>query len=395
MTTIPRIALQIDTATGYSTALIHGIVEHTREHRRWELLVQTRGSRERWRIPAHWRPDGVIARVTRRSQARELVRLGVPVVNVSRSVVPGFPFPQVTVDERTIGTWAADHLMERGFTHVAYVGLTSQAFYTDTCGPAFRERLARRGLGMIPFRAFSRGGRAREEASHAELERWVRTLPDRVGVFVAVIEDAYALSEACRASRRPVPESVAILCGEDDPLLATIASPALSCIDPDAGRVGAVAAARLDGLLRGLGPAAGRARPDLVAPQRILQRRSTDTVAFTDQDVVAALRFIRDRAHTPIDVADVLRHVPISRRALEQRFRRLLGRTPAAEIRRLRIERVRELLRGTDWPMPRIAAAAGFSGAEVMNQVFRRELGRTPSAERRRVRSGAARAGGA
>lgn len=205
MTTIPRIALQIDTATGYSSALIHGVVEHTRERRRWELLVQTRGSRERWRIPAHWRPDGVIARVTRRSQARELVRLGVPVVNVSRSAVPGFPFPQVTVDERTIGTWAADHLVERGFTHVAYVGLTSQAFYTDTCGPAFRERLARR----------------------------------------------------------------------------------------------------------------------------------------------------------------------------------------------LRIERVRELLRGTDWPMPRIAAAAGFSGAEVMNQVFRRELGRTPSAERRRVRSGVARAGGA
>lgn len=385
MTDQPRIALQIDTSTGYSSALIQGIVQYAREHGRWELLVQSRGARERWRIPPHWKPTGVIARVTHRSQAADLARLDVPVVNVSRSVVAGFPFPQVTADERTIGLWAADHLVERGFTRFAYLGLTTQAHYTDACGPAFRGQLARRGFVMASFRGFSRGGRAREDPTVAELQRWVRSLPEPAGVFVAGIEDAYALAEACWSSRRSVPDSVAILCGEDDPLLATIANPSLSCIDPNPWRVGYLAAQRLEKMLGG--GRSLRREPHHVAPLRIVERRSTATVAFEDRDIADAVRFIREHAHGPIDVAEILAHVPISRRSLEQRFTRLVGRTPAAEIRRVRLDRVKELLRSTDWAMPRIARAAGFSGAEVMNQVFRRELRRTPTGYRREART--------
>lgn len=385
--TAPRIALQVDTSTGYSAALIRGIVRYVREHGRWELLVQTRGARERWRIPAQWQAEGVIARVTRLSQARDLDRLGVPVVNVSRSRVPGFPFPQVTVDEEAIGGWAANHLLERGFTHFAYLGMSTQDYYTDASGPAFRRRLAARGFSADSFRPFSRGGRGREEPTLEILQRWVRSLPDRVGVFVNGIEDAFALAEACRSCQRPVPDSLAILCGEDDPLLSIIAAPTLSCIDLDPHRVGYVAADLLARLLESRRDSSEGRSPRHVVPCGITERRSTATYAFIDQDVSQALRFIHDTAQGPIDVSDVLRHVAISRRALEQRFRKLVGRTPAAEIRRVRLERVKELLRTTDWPMPKIARAAGFSGAEVMNQIFRRELRRTPTDYRRSSRA--------
>src|SRR5690606_35761994 len=121
MDSTPRIALQIDTSTGVSSQLIQGVVQYVREHQRWTLLVQSRGARERWRIPAHWKPNGVIARVTQASQARDLAKLEVPVLNVSRSVISGYPFPQVTIEERLIGEWAADHLLERGFTNFGYL----------------------------------------------------------------------------------------------------------------------------------------------------------------------------------------------------------------------------------------------------------------------------------
>lgn len=386
MSSAPRIALLIDTATGFSSQLIQGIAHYTREHRHWELMIQARGARERWQMPRHWRPDGVIARVMHRAQARELKRLHVPVVNVSRSIVPRFRFPQVTIDERSMGAWAANHLLERGFRHFGYCGLTTQAHYVDTCGPAFSGKLSQRGFGCHLFRPMSCGGAARAEPTHAELQRWLKMLPKPIGIFASIMEDAYALAEACWASRLRVPESIAILSGEDDPLLGSIANPPISCIDPDSQRVGYEAAATLGRLLGGSRPPRS---PRLVAPSRVVVRRSTDTVAVEDADLAAAIRLIKERAATLIDVSDVLRSVPLSRRVLEQRFKKSLGRSPAAEIRRLRIERAKQLLGETDWKMPRVAAAAGFSYTEVMNQVFRRELNVTPTEYRRRSRLGA------
>lgn len=380
-----RVALLVDTSTGYSTQLIQGVAQYAREHGRWQLLLEPRGSRERWQMPRHWRPDGVIARVMHRSLVRDLDKLAVPVVNVSRSVLPEHACAQVTIDERKIGAWAAAHLLERGLRHFGYCGLTAQPHYTDGCGPEFRDQLASRGFACRIFRSFSQGGAARAAPTLAERKRWLRSLPAPAGVFATSIEDAYALNEVCRACRLRVPEDIAILCGEDDPLLGTIVDPPLSCIDLDSKRVGYEAAAELDRLLAGAAPPGA---PRLVAPQRIVARQSTDTVAVDDPELARAMQFIRAKATTPIDVTDVLRVVPLSRRLLEQRFKRVFGRSPAAEIRRVRVERAKELLAATDWSMPRIAAAAGFSQTEVMNQVFRRELKLTPSAYRRNSRPG-------
>ncbi len=63
-----------------------------------------------------------------------------------------------------------------------------------------------------------------------------------------------------------------------------------------------------------------------------------------------------------------------------------LDRTPAEEIRRVKVERVRRLLAAGDEPLEDVAAACGFTHAEVMTRVFRREMGMTPSAYRRRFR---------
>lgn len=384
MSAAPRVALQINTSTGFSSQLIRGVVQYAQEHQRWSLLVQPRGVRERWRIPQHWKPDGVIARVTQRSQARELQKLGVPVINVSRSVVSGFPFSQVVADEHLVGGWAADYLLERGFNHFAYLGLVTQPHYTDTCGLGFRERLNSHGHTCAMLHTLSAGGRARKQPTFSEMKHWLNSLPLPVGIFAADIESAYAVTDACWSCGFNVPESVAVLCGEDDPLLAEISNPPLSCIDADPRRVGYEAAEQLDLLLSGKNVSRS---VRLVPALGVVERRSTDTVAFDDPLLAEAVRYIRESATTPIDVSDVLKKVPVSRRALEQRFQRHLGRTPAAEIRRIRLIRVQELLRDTDWPMPRIARAAGFSSTEVMNQVFRRERDQTPTQYRRQSRS--------
>ena len=70
----------------------------------------------------------------------------------------------------------------------------------------------------------------------------------------------------------------------------------------------------------------------------------TDVLAIDDPTVLRALRYIHTHAHHGIVVDDILREVPISRRSLEIQFRAYLGRSPAEEIRRVRLDRGRQLL---------------------------------------------------
>ena len=117
-------------------------------------------------------------------------------------------------------------------------------------------------------------------------------------------------------------------------------------------------------------------------------RQSTDLVACADPQMQQALRFIRDRAHEGIDVGAVLKAVPMARRSLERRFQEVLGRSPAEEIRRVKIEKVRGLLESTNIPVPDIAEACGFNYVEHMIPVFKKYHGSTPSRYRANARLG-------
>jgi LacI family transcriptional regulator len=119
-----------------------------------------------------------------------------------------------------------------------------------------------------------------------------------------------------------------------------------------------------------------------LSPLRVVSRQSTDTLAIDDGDLAAALAYIRNHVHEEIGVESILAEVPLSRRALERKFRDHLGRTVLAEIRRVRLELVKSLLTDTDLPMPTIAARSGFSGARRLAVVFRQIIGTTPTAYR-------------
>jgi LacI family transcriptional regulator len=121
----------------------------------------------------------------------------------------------------------------------------------------------------------------------------------------------------------------------------------------------------------------------LIAPHGVVSRQSTDVLAIDDPSVVRALRYIRTHAHHGIVVEDILREVPISRRSLEIQFRSYLGRSPAEEIRRVRLERGRQLLGRRELSITEIALACGFSNATRFGVAFRKSFGTTPRAFRK------------
>ena len=79
----------------------------------------------------------------------------------------------------------------------------------------------------------------------------------------------------------------------------------------------------------------------------------------------------------------------MARRSMEKRFQEVIGRSPAEEIRRVKINKVRSMLGDTDIPIPDIAEICGFNYVEHMIPIFKKHFGHTPSQYRKAVRPGA------
>jgi LacI family transcriptional regulator len=97
------------------------------------------------------------------------------------------------------------------------------------------------------------------------------------------------------------------------------------------------------------------------------------------------VHFIRDHVGDGIAVKDVLAGVGRSRTDLEQRFRRWLSCSIRAEILRLRLDRVTNLLQQTDLTLAEIAARAGFASASHLCRLFRQHFSATPTQYRSRL----------
>lgn len=180
-----------------------------------------------------------------------------------------------------------------------------------------------------------------------------------------------------------VPEQVAVMGGDEDTLLCETCNPPLSGVALTSERIGYEEASLLDRMLHGK-PCPKE--PILIEPTRVVVRQSTDTLAINDPDLAGAIAFIRIHATTSIQVSDVLRAVAVSRSWLERRFQEALGRSPAEEIRRVRIDRAKQLLADTEMPVPQVAVAAGFGSREYLAYAFKQATGLTPREFRQRVR---------
>ena len=148
----------------------------------------------------------------------------------------------------------------------------------------------------------TRASAAHSLLTHTDLRHWLMKVPKPIGIFVVDAEDAHNLTDACRAVNLHVPNQVAILVGEDDRLLCEISHPPLSAIDLGSDRIGYEAATLLAELMSRRKPPA---EPIFLPPQRIITRQSTEILAMPDQELAAAVRFIRQHACEPITVADL------------------------------------------------------------------------------------------
>jgi LacI family transcriptional regulator len=375
-----RIAVLVDTASTWGRDIIRGIQREARKHPTWSILVEQRGGAEALVLPAEWRADGVIARVSNAGLARQLAATGLPVVNVSAMHVPEAKFARVATDVEAAGRKAAAYYRERGFCHFAYLSLLEQE-YVERQRAAFAAAVCAGGQSCAEFSVGHLGGRGQEAARAEALVNWLRALPKPVAVFTW--SGGNEVVEACRQAGLAMPEEVALLTGTEDELLCEVSPVPISGVRQPSEQIGGEAAELLGRMMDGKrAPAA----PRWLAPLAIVTRQSTDTLAIKDPALVAGLRFIRETVGRPVLVDEVAAAAGVSRRLLERRFAAHLRASPAEYLRRARLERAKVLLTETDRSIPDVAEAAGFGSPEYLAQAFRTELNISPLRYRREAR---------
>ena len=371
------IEILIETSTSWGRGLVLGVSEYARTQPSWHLGLYPSGRTQQLRLKKSWAGDGVIARVNSPELADEIRQKGVPAVNVSTYLHGSPEIPQCTANEKVMGELAAAHLLDCGLQHFAYYGPSDRPSYEDRVGDVFVQIIRERGFDChlahrIPE---AREQLVRQGAADHVLAQWLKLLPQPVGLFTWSDMQGLRVIEACRSIGLRVPEDVAILSGETDELMAAVARPSLSSVDPAPSRVGYEAAAMLHQMLDGVIPDQPIRH---VPPAGIIARGSTDISTVTDPLVLEAIAYIHSNLSSKFGVEDVCRHVGVSRRSLETHFQNSLNRTPAAEISRIRIGHAKKLIMDTELSIQQISQSCGYDFAETFSRAFKRESGMSP-----------------
>lgn len=376
----PRVALLIETSLASGRDILRGIARFARERGPWSLHYEPRSleqSLPRWL--RDWEGDGLIARLQNRRLAEQVAAVGVPVVDVL-GVAPEAGFPLVHVNDAAIARLAAEHLLERGIRSFGFLGIAGEN-WSERRRDALLARLRAASLPCLVLeipRHASTGStwdRVEEELAH-----WVERLPKPAGVMVSSDQLGPLFLAACRRAGADVPHEVAVIGVDNDEPLCEVCNPPLSSVRAGHELVGYEAARLLGRLMDGLPPPR---EPLLAQPQGIATRLSTESLALSDRQVIAALRVIREQATLGIGVDEVARRCGLSRSVLQRRFRRLLQRSVHEEILRARLERARVLIAETSLPLAEIAEQTGFRHQEYLGAVFKARFHQTPARFRR------------
>ena len=365
---IPVVAVLMETSRSFGRGVIRGITAYAAAHGPWNLSI-TPGDIEQHVPPLErWHVDAIIGRIASQRTLLEVLGRKVPTVYIDSGVC-GRRIPCVKSDQASICSLAFKHLRDCGLGHFAFYGMNT--YWGNERRTHFEQCVRAAGLEVRSFKYCGQDKKTLER----QLADWLVGLPKPVGLMAQDDLLAHEAINVCRFLGIDVPGQVAIIGVDNDELICNASGPPLSSVALNSEQVGFQAASALDCLLT-------RKKTDmlvLVDPCGVVPRQSSDTVCVDDSEVATALRFIRSHLREKISVDDLLRQALVSRRVLEMRFEKVLGRSPHEEILRCRMERAKNLLVSTNDKVSAISDAAGFASVQYMHRVFQRELRQTPT----------------
>jgi LacI family transcriptional regulator len=374
-----KIILLIDFAEEYSKALLKGIAKYSRENGPWVFCRMPLFQRETIGIEGilgwakEWGADGIIGQFYNEPDLEKFVASGIPVI--AQDFKERFKeIPNITGAHKEAGVMGADYFIKKGFKNFAFYGFKDIVWSRERA-EGFEERVARFGHKVHYFEQIMTRSTEIWYYKPSALSQWLKSLPKPIALMACDDNQGQHITEACRHSKIRIPEEVAVLGVDNDEMVCEFSDPPLSSIGQDAEKGGYDAAKLLHQMIL---DSNFEFYDIVVRPTQIITRHSTDIYATNDAYIAASLKYIHQNIDKNLQVNDVVKQVPLSRRALEKRFLDITGYPIYKYIFNLRIEKLSQKLLETDLTVFEIALEMGLSDSKNIARQFKQIKGCTP-----------------
>ncbi|MBT1686957.1 AraC family transcriptional regulator [Dawidia soli] len=380
-----KIILLCDFGEEYGKSLLRGVTRYSKDHGPWAFCRMPAYFREHLGIDGilqwarEWGAHGIIGQFYHTEEILKFTRAGIPVL--AQDFKERFTdIPNITGDYHAAGRMGAEYFLKKGFSHFAFYGF-QHIVWSRERAEGFEERLQQAGH-TVHYYEHNEGAPADIwYYKPSVLIQWLRSLPTPIALMACDDNQGHHITEAARHAGIRIPEDMAVLGVDNDEMVCNLSDPPLSSIGLDTEKSGYDAARVMEQMIHA-GTFSG---PDIVVrPTQVISRQSTDIFASQDKYIVSALKYIHDNLDKNLNVEQVLKEVPLSRRSLEKRFIQITGYPVYEYIYNQRIERFTQKLLETDMTIFEIAIDLGLSDSKNIARQFKQIKGVTPMEYRKK-----------
>lgn len=381
-----KIAFAYSNITHNTQGIMSGITDYIRDKGDWDLIIWADSSSESLAFLKERGCQGAFAHIQTSMKAQQILRIGMPIV--AFSILQNLlSVPYISADPDQIARTAYDYFKSKKFTQFGFFGL-SEARWSMERMESFRRCVEEDGGTLHVFQSSPRPIQTDSvPAAKLWIETilqkgqqpfidWLQQLPKPIAILVSNDVLACHLSHVAAEAGLRIPEEIALLGVDDDPAICNLCSPPLSSIAFNFKSAGYEAARLMDEIIRG--KELMRGQWIRIQPTGVRERGSTDMYALEDEELIKALRYIRSHASQPLQVDEIADQLCISKRTLQMKFQRALGRSIHEEIIRAHFELARSLLIETNLPIETVAARSGFHYTSNMRRAFQDLTGMLP-----------------
>ena len=269
----------------------------------------------------------------------------------------------VSIDDIAVGAMGARHFLGLGkFNSYAFVPHTDAPYWSEQRMNGFVKELKRHGIKAT---VLLDGGTPQEIAD----------LPKPTAVLAAWDYKAIEIMGYARKLGFSIPDQIAVIGVDADPIVCGFSLPPLTSIEPDFERMGYAAAAALDAMM--CGRKLNSVNRISCPPKGIVERASTYFLPTGKSLVDQAKTIIKQEATRGLSVKALSARLKVSPQLLALRFRQFGGFTPQNLIIQTRLEYAKKLMKNPKIKLDAIAEQCGFGSKNRLFHVFKKRFGMT------------------
>ena len=377
-----RLIFLSDFTEAYAHHLLQGILTYAKQKDQEAWVVcrmppsykETYGTKGVVEWAKKWEANAIIGRFNHDDDIDLFRRNGI--IAIAQDFKRRFNnIPNITSNYHDTGRLAARFFIEKGYEHFAFYGYKDTVWSDERCD-GFYEGVKEAGYGKNFHTYTNQQLETLWYYDSTPLLNWLKQLPRQTAVFCCDDNQGNKITEICKSNRIQIPEHLAVLGVDNDTTLCELSDPPLSSVYLDIEAGGYETAELIMNLMtqKDFQP-----QDVIIKATSIINRASTNSFATDDMYINEALEFIHSNLDKALNVTDLVNKLPLSRRLLEMRFKKVTGRSVYNYIIYNRIEEFARKIHETDKPINEIATEMEFYNYSNLVQQFKQIKGCTPT----------------